>query len=58
MNTYSLDGLWRFQPDVHDDGEALGYFRDDWDPRLWREAMVPSCFDTCLPELEHYTGVC
>jgi beta-galactosidase/beta-glucuronidase/GNAT superfamily N-acetyltransferase len=53
-----IDGLWRFSPDPSNDGEALGFWRHDHDMRLWREVMVPSCFEAGCPDIDHYEGVC
>jgi beta-glucuronidase len=58
MHIHELNRLWRFQPDPHDDGERLGFHRTDYDFHRWRETMVPSSFDSCLPELQQYLGVC
>jgi len=55
--TLDLDGLWRFQPDPHDDGEALGFWRPETSVRLWREVPVPSVFEAAGPELDGYTGL-
>lgn len=51
-----LNGVWRFQPDPYEEGEALGWFADDCDSRLWRETAVPSTFDRSLPLLHGYEG--
>lgn len=52
------DVPWRFCPDPSGDGEALGFFREDYTARLWREVTVPSCFETVCPNLEFYEGIC
>ncbi len=53
----SLCGLWRFQPDLTDEGEAQGYFRLDHDARRWREVTLPASFEACMPALDTYEGV-
>ena len=52
------DKPWRFCPDPHGDGESLGFFRGDYCTRLWREVMVPSCFEAGCPDLDFYEGIC
>ncbi len=51
-----LCGLWRFQPDPADEGEAAGYFRADCDARFWREVRLPADFEACHPALDAYEG--
>jgi beta-glucuronidase len=51
-----LTGLWRFQPDAADTGEAGGYASPDHDTRFWREVMVPCALDACLPGMDFYCG--
>jgi hypothetical protein len=36
-----LSGLWRFQPDLNDEGEGLKYPAEGCDVRRWREIDVP-----------------
>jgi beta-glucuronidase len=54
----SLDlvGLWRFQPDLGDAGERLGYLLPTYDAHRWREVRVPADFETCHPALDTYEG--
>lgn len=58
MDDAALDlcGLWRFQPDPADEGEALGYFSTECDIRFWREVRLPADFETCHPALDAYEG--
>jgi len=51
-----LCGVWRFQPDPADEGEALGYWWADYDVRFWREVRLPADFETCHPALDAYEG--
>ena len=53
-----IDGIWRILPDPHGDGEALNFWKPDYDPRLWREVRVPSCFEAGSPDIDFYEGVC
>lgn len=53
-----LTGLWRFSPDPHGDGEALGFWKPGWDVRRWREVPVPSVFEAGCQDLDFYEGVC
>ena len=57
MNSQTLTGLWSFLPDPHGDGEQLGFWKTDFDARLWREVMVPSCFEASGPNLDCYEGI-
>lgn len=54
--TLDLCGLWRFQPDLADEGETAGYFRADYNVRFWREVRLPADFETCHPALDAYEG--
>jgi GNAT superfamily N-acetyltransferase len=56
--TLDMTGLWRCQPDPYGEGEAARYFAPDCDVRLWREAAVPSSFDSCAPGMDSYEGPC
>ena len=53
----SISGLWRFLPDPHGDGEALGFWTTDFDTRRWREVLVPACFEAGGPNLDGYVGI-
>jgi GNAT superfamily N-acetyltransferase len=55
-DTLDLCGLWRFQPDPADEGEAADYFRPDCEARFWREVRLPADFETCHPALDAYEG--
>ncbi|MEI8063826.1 MAG: glycoside hydrolase family 2 TIM barrel-domain containing protein, partial [Verrucomicrobiota bacterium] len=52
-----VNDLWRFLPDPHGDGEKLGFWKADFDTRLWREVMVPSCFEVGGPNFDCYEGI-
>lgn len=56
--TLTLDGIWRFTPDAHRDGESLGFHRADRDFSRWREVRAPGCFEAGCPDLDFYEGVC
>lgn len=53
----SLDGPWKFLPDLAAEGEA----RQLWKPAAgdlpWRDVVVPSVFEAGSPETKYYTGV-
>lgn len=53
-----IDGLWRFCPDPNADGESLGFWKADHCTRLWREIMVPSCFEAGCGGIDFYQGIC
>ncbi|MCX5662865.1 MAG: hypothetical protein NTW19_24545 [Planctomycetota bacterium] len=52
-----LSGLWRFQPDPHDEGERRGFFRPGHDAQRWLEVNVPAPFDAAAPSLVAYEGM-
>jgi beta-galactosidase/beta-glucuronidase len=52
----SLDGLWRFQIDRDEQGEARGWHQPGYEPDGWLKVAVPSNWDTYLPELFGYAG--
>ncbi len=52
-----LNGLWRFSPDPHRDGESLGFYKSDRAFPRWRETIVPSCFEAACPDIDFYEGV-
>jgi GNAT superfamily N-acetyltransferase len=54
----TLANPWRFCPDPHRDGEAMGFWRPDAALPPWREVDVPSCFEAGAPDLDFYEGVC
>ncbi|MHC4886736.1 MAG: sugar-binding domain-containing protein, partial [Planctomycetota bacterium] len=49
---------WRFCPDPHGDGEALGFHQPDWSAATWATVTVPSCFEAGCPSLDSYEGRC
>ena len=51
-----LTGLWRFQLDPYNEGEALGWHTPAHDVRFWREVSVPCVFDRCGPAMAGYEG--
>ncbi len=53
-----LDGAWRFSPDPHRDGEALGFCKAAHETGRWLEVAVPSCFETAYPDLAFFEGCC
>lgn len=53
-----LNGTWHFAVDADHSGVEQGYFRTDYDPEGWFEVSVPSVYETCLPKLRDYPGVC
>jgi len=57
-DSLQMDGPWRFLPDPKADGDSLGFWKPEYDARLWCEVAVPSCFDTGHPELASYEGLC
>jgi beta-galactosidase/beta-glucuronidase len=40
-----LSDSWQFQPDAYLDGEALGFFRPDYNASRWRPVTVPCAVD-------------
>ena len=52
-----IAGLWSFLPDPHGDGETLGFWKPDFEARLWREVRVPSCFESGGTNLDGYQGI-
>ncbi len=58
MKTPILDlcGVWRFQPDLTGEGEALGYAGPAYDDAFWRQVALPADFATCHPQLRGYRG--
>ena len=52
----ALSGLWQYQPDPGDEGEALGFWRVDEEVRQWPEAELPATFERCSPLLASYEG--
>lgn len=52
-----LSGLWRFQPDPHNEGLHRAFFRPEHDASRWLEANVPAPFDQASPALTAYEGV-
>lgn len=51
-----LNGSWRFQPDVWNEGERPGYFKPGHDRSSWLRVKVPGSFDQCHPALATYEG--
>jgi beta-glucuronidase len=49
-------GLWRFQPDVAQEGEKAGYQEVGYDDTRWREVWLPNGFDRLHPHLDAYEG--
>ena len=54
----SLDGLWRFTPDLNANGESLGFHDIDYDDRFWKETHVPGCVESSVGEVDRYEGAC
>ena len=54
--TIDLSGMWRFQPDPHDDGERLGFMQPATDNRRWPRALVPGSFDSQNENCIFYEG--
>ena len=54
--TMDISGVWRFQLDAYDEGRKRGYFRPEWDTRLWREAEVPSFMGDGAPGMDWCEG--
>jgi beta-glucuronidase len=63
----SLDGAWRFTPDLFDEGLRQHWYRLDGDPRRraapWDgdpdsgyPMQVPSCWNLARPEWQHFEG--
>jgi beta-glucuronidase len=64
----SLDGVWRFTPDVFDEGLRQHWYRDegvpaaqrtspwDGDPATGYALRVPSCWNLARPEWRHFEG--
>lgn len=54
--TLVLDGPWYFRIDRNEQGEARGWHQPQVDQASWLKVMVPSNWDTYLPELFGYAG--
>jgi len=54
--TLDLRGIWRFQPDLPGEGEALGYADPAYDDVFWRQVTLPADAATCHPQLHGYRG--
>jgi beta-glucuronidase len=64
----SLDGIWRFTPDVFEEGLRQHWYRDegvpaaartapwDGDPATGYRLRVPSCWNLARPEWKHFEG--
>lgn len=46
--------LWRFQPDVPNKGELLGWHLPEHDDSAWLAAMVPGTAEDCSPWLRNF----
>ncbi len=57
-DSFSLDGLWRFTPDLNANGEGLGFHNIDYDDRFWKETPVPGFFEASVGEVDRYEGAC
>jgi hypothetical protein len=53
----SLDGAWRFLPDLADEGQARQAWKPAPNESPWRDVVVPSVFEAGAPEIKYYTGV-
>ena len=53
----SLDGAWKFLPDLAAEGEARQVWKAATGEIPWRDVVVPSVFETGSPEIKYYTGV-
>lgn len=54
--TSTLDGLWCFQIDRDEQGEARGWHEPNLNPADWLQVNVPGNWDSFLPELFGYAG--
>lgn len=53
-----LTGHWRFQVDLYNEGEKVGYFSLDFPANDWREVSIPRAFDDCAPGMNKFRGIC
>jgi beta-glucuronidase len=52
----SLNGVWRFFPDLANEGDSFRFWEISYEDRLWRETIVPGCFEHGCPGLDGYLG--
>jgi beta-glucuronidase len=55
--TLTLDGTWRFMPDMRDAGIGQGWHRPGFPDRDWLAVPVPGAWDTYGKEFRGYEGV-
>jgi beta-galactosidase/beta-glucuronidase len=53
----SLDGAWKFLPDLAAEGEAQKLWMPAAHELPWRDTVVPSVFEAGCPEIKYYTGM-
>jgi beta-galactosidase/beta-glucuronidase len=53
-----LDGAWRFNIDRRETGETSGWNNPSYPDEHWNEFPVPGSWDSYLPELFGYGGMC
>lgn len=46
----SLNGAWKIQPDVQNQGKVLGYFKLDFDDSEWQAIDIPCHWELAIPK--------
>jgi len=53
---YSLNEVWKFFPDIGEEGEAFRFWEPTFCDRRWGEAAIPSCWEAIHEGLSGYEG--